>query len=125
MCTKTPDTWMLSYSNLHEMSGRATPNRLMDYKLALQLYRTYNDEIPTQDWISLNLNSILHSRQTKFSVNTTNRYKVGMNILSNRLSHLNGKIDLNWLNSSYNTYKKHCKDRFLNLIFHRFVMFQL
>ena len=38
---------------------------------------------------------------------------------------LNGKIDLNWLNSSYNTYKKHCKDRFLNWIFHHFIMFQL
>ena len=30
VCLK--DIWMLSFKNLHEMAGRATPDKLMDYK---------------------------------------------------------------------------------------------
>ena len=51
ICTKRADTCMLSFINLHEMAGRATPNKIMSYKLALQLYRTFNDQTPMQDWL--------------------------------------------------------------------------
>ena len=44
--------------NLHEMAGRATPDKMMSYKLALQLYRTFNDQTPTQDWLNINFNAI-------------------------------------------------------------------
>ena len=89
---------MLSFINLHEMAGRATPNKIMSYKLALQLYRTFNDQTPTQDWLNIKENIILGSRQTKFSINKSCRLKVGMNASSNRFNYLNNKIDLNWLN---------------------------
>ena len=100
---------MLSYPNLHEMAGRATPDKIMSYKLALQLYRTFNDESPTQDWININFNLNTSSRQDRFSINKTNKLKIGMNIISNRFNCLNGKIDLRLLNSSYQSYKVHCK----------------
>ena len=29
ICTKGADTWMLSFINLHEMAGRATPNNFI------------------------------------------------------------------------------------------------
>ena len=75
------DTLMLSFGSLHEMAGRSTPDKLMSFKLALQLYRTFNYKCPTNDWLSINFNSVLTSRQNKFSINKTNRLKVGMNIL--------------------------------------------
>ena len=114
ICTKRADTWMLSFINLHEMAGRATPNKIMSYKLALQLYRTFNDQTPTQDWLNINENIILGSRQTKFSINKSCRLKVGMNALSNRFNYLNNKIDLNWLNLSYESFKIKCKRLFLS-----------
>ena len=104
---------MLSYLNLHEMAGRATPDKMMSYKLALQLYRTFNDQTPTQDWLNINFNAILTPRQTSFSINKTCRLKIGMNIISNRFNSLNGKINLNWLNLTYDTYKIYCKRLFL------------
>ena len=113
ICAKSTDTWMLSFGSLHEMAGRSTPDKLMFYKLALQLYRTFNYKCPTNDWLSINFNSVLTSRQNKFSINKTNRLKVGMNILSNRFNTLNGKIDLNWLNLGLDTYKINCKKLFL------------
>ena len=113
ICAKSTDTWMLSFGSLHEMAGRSTPDKLMSYKLALQLYRTFNYKCPTNDWLSINFNSVLTSRQNKFSINKTNRLKVGMNILSNQFNTLNGKIDLNWLNLGLDTYKINCKELFL------------
>ena len=110
---KTSDAWMMSYGNLHEMAGRLTPDQIMDYKLALQLYRTFNNRIPSRDWISLNLNYIQTSRQTTFHTNKTNRLKVGMNILSNRFNNINGKIELDWLNMPYQSFKHNCKPLFL------------
>ena len=113
MCTKRLDTWMLSYNNLNEMAGRATPNKLMDYKLALQLYRVVNNQVPVPDWVHLNLYNIQTRRQTTFATLKNNRLKVGMNTISNRFYHLNGKINLDWLNLSYDTYKIKCKNKFL------------
>ena len=53
------------------------------------------------------------NRQTKFYIKTSNRLRIGWNILSNRFWHLNGKIDLGWLNLSFGAYKVHCKKLFL------------
>ena len=109
LCAKSVDLWMLSFAHLHEMVGRATPNQMMTYKLALQLYKTFNYRCPTMDWVSLNFNQIMGTRQKKFSINMTNSKKVGMNALSNRLWYLNGKIDTDWLNHSFDTFKVNCK----------------
>ena len=95
------------------MAGRSTPDKLMSFKLALQLYRTFNYKCPTNDWLSINFNSVRTSRQNKLSINKTNRLKVGMKILLNRFNTLNGKIDLNWLNLGLDTYKINCKKLFL------------
>ena len=114
VCAKTNDNWLLSFPQLHEMAGRATPEKLMQYKLALQLYRTFNDAIPTQDWTTINFNAIFTTRQTKFAISNSSRLKVGMNKVSNRFHHLNNKIELNWLNMTYGTYKINCKKLFLS-----------
>ena len=37
---------MLSFNSLHEMVGRATPDKILDYKLALQLYKVVNYNVP-------------------------------------------------------------------------------
>ena len=85
----------------------------MDYKLALQLYRVVNNQVPVPDWVHLNLYNIQTRRQSTFATLKNNRLIVGMNTISNRFYHLNGKINLDWLNMSYDTYKIKCKNKFL------------
>ena len=109
VCMKSMYTWSLSYKDLHELSGRATPEKMTTYKLALQLYKTFNNRVPSADWIRININIINTSRKTKFSINKTNRLKIGMNVLSNRFWHLNGMLDLKWFNLSFNSFKINCK----------------
>ena len=107
-CFKPSDVSTLLYADLHEMCGRATPDQMEEYKLSLQLYKTFNFRIPTQDWIQLNVNCVNTSRQTKFKIKKSNRLKIGWNVLSNRFWHLNGKIEMSWPNLSFESYKLKC-----------------
>ena len=90
------------------MVGRATPDKILDYKLALQLYKVVNNNVPSPD-----INNIHTTRQTRFMTSKANKLKVGMNQISNRFYYLNAKIELDWLNLSYNTNKVKCKKLFL------------
>ena len=100
------------------MAGRATPDKLMNYKLVIQLYRVINNQVPIQDWVNIFLNNIQTPRQTTFMTMKKNRLRIGMNIISNRFNSLNGKIELDWLNLSYIYYKIKLKIKFfLNVSF--------
>ena len=60
-----------------------------------------------------NQNQILPSRQTHFKILKSNSLRVGLNALANRLASINGKIELGWLNLSYESFKVKCKKLFL------------
>ena len=103
----------ISFINLHAMYHRATPDQFMLYKNAINLYRLYNEGHGSIEWVALNFNQILTSRQTKFMSIKANRKKVGINAIANRFYILNNKIPLTWLNLSFASYKLHCKGLFL------------
>ena len=103
----------LSFINLHKSCLRATPDEMMHYKLALSLFKLYNSEFNEFEFVGLNFNQILTSRQTNFVSSRNNNLKVGINCLSNRFYILNNKIPLKWFNQSIDTFKIHCKKLFL------------
>ena len=107
-CMYYPDN-MISFENIHKMNNRAMPEAFMKYKIAIQLHKLYNTTNQSLDWISLNFDQILTTRQTKFLISKSNKHKVGINILPNRFSVLNGIIPLPWLNLNINTYKINIK----------------
>jgi ABC-type polysaccharide transport system permease subunit len=98
---------------LHKRRNRATPEMFGRYRLSLLLYRTFNESISETEWIGMNFQQIIMSRQTEFKIVKTNILKVGLNILCNRFHEINGKIKLDWLNMSKNAYKIKCKNTFL------------
>ena len=65
----------------------ATPKMLMQYKLALCLYKLYNVQFNPFEFTLLNFNQILTERQTNFISQKSNSFKVGINSLANRLPH--------------------------------------
>ena len=111
ICMYHPDPF-LSFKKIHEINKRALPEQMMVYKHALMLYRIYNLHQPKREWMSLNFQQVLTSRQTNFKSLKVNKLKIGNNSVTNRLSILNGKIPLDWLNKSYDTYKVNCKKLF-------------
>ena len=113
-CAKycTNDT---SFRKLHEIFNRATPDKYSLYKHALCTFKLMNSTPPfTTEWVALNLNQILTSRQTTFKIHRANKRKVGMNALANRISCINGKIPLTWFNLSIDSFKVKCKMKLLS-----------
>jgi hypothetical protein len=112
ICTPSYHKYM-SFEILHKINNRALPDQMMMYKHALLLYKLYQFRTPTLEWIELQHSQILTTRQAHFEVCSPTLYTVGKNTLTHRLSILNRKIDLNWLNLSLESFKIKCKDRFL------------
>ena len=115
---KICSTWTnenVSFESLHTTNKRATPIKMSMYKLAIQLFKLYNSDTQnsTPDWIDLNLQQNFNGRTTKFLVSNYAKYKIGSNLLVNRLSALNNTIELSWLNLSLNSYKIKCKSLLL------------
>jgi hypothetical protein len=71
------------------------------------------EEQPKGDWMDLNFQMINTRRQLYFETRNTSNYKVGNNILSNRLSSFNKKRQLQDLNLPFESYKIKCKMMFL------------
>ena len=104
----------ISFVNLHKISKRGTPDQMIQYKLAICLFKLYNNNFNSIEFAALNYNQILTSRQTKFITSKDNKTKVGMNSLSNRLFYINWLVPLEWLNLSIGGYIVKCKELFLN-----------
>ena len=74
----------------------------------------YNVKFPEVEWIALNFQQLLTPRQLKFSIIKTNNFKVGNNILANRLHILSNKINLTDLNEPISSFKKTHQKHFLS-----------
>ena len=101
---RTPDPFE-SFINIHKSCNRASPEQMIIYKHAILLHKLYNTHQPQTDWIELNLDQILTSRQKHFKSIKNNNYIVGGNLLSTRLSVLNRKVLLDDLNLRLASYK--------------------
>jgi hypothetical protein len=112
LCQRTPNMYE-SFINVHKSCQRATPNQMIMYKHAILLHKLYNNNLPKADWVELNFQQILTSRQTTFKIIKSNNYLVGNNLISTRLSILNNKIDLNDLNLSLDSFKVKYKEKLL------------
>ena len=109
---RTPDSYE-SFVNVHQSCKRALPNQLIKYKHSILLHKMYNSYCPEADWIDLNFDQILTTRQTKFKVIKSNKYIVGNNLLTTRLTILNDQIPLSDLNLSLDSFKVKYKKVFL------------
>ena len=78
VCVKFSTT-DISFVDLHAMYHRATPEKVLSYKLALSLFKILNSEKYTLEWASLICNQIITTRQTKFITAKSHLKRVGIN----------------------------------------------
>ena len=104
----------MSYRELHSINNRATPDQMCLYKHSLLLYKLINLELPHLDWIDINFQQNFNNRSSYMNFFKTNRYKIGENIISNRLHIINAKIEYDWIMWSFDSFKLKCKKLFLN-----------
>ena len=102
-----------THTQIHNLAGRALPEQMCNYRNALSVYKLFNNQSPDNEFMNLNFQLNDNQRSTKISFHRMQSYDVGKNILINRLSELNNKIEKSWLNLSWNSYKVKCKELFL------------
>ena len=107
---------MESFINIHKSCKRALPHQIIEYKHAILLHKLYNEHQPVTDWVELNTNQILISRQTHFKITRSNTFKIGNNKLTTRLCILNNKITLQDLNMSLDSFKVIYKKSLLQIV---------
>ena len=104
----------ISFEQLHKDHKRAPPMDMMKYRLAIQLFKLYNDSERTDDWIDLNLQQNFNPRHQTIQINDVSNLRVGKNILPIRLGVLNNFLTFDSMNLSLNSFKIHFKKLFLN-----------
>ena len=77
--------------------------------MSLLLYQIFNETNHTKDWLTFANQIVMTGRQTKFDILRSNNYKIGMNILANKLYAIKQKIDLVVFNLSYGLFKRKMK----------------
>ena len=110
LTTLPPNT---SFESIHSLAKRSTPVQMSMYKHALQLYKLFNSNNMSEDWISLNIQQNFNRRNNTIQLINASNYKVGRNLLVNRFLNLNNKINFTWFNDSFNTFKVKCKQLLL------------
>ena len=102
LITKNYD-YLTLYMSLHYQNQRPNPNQLTICKHTLLLHKAYNSDSMSNDWTHFNIQDMC----VKF--HNISNFKSGNNLLANRFTILNGKIEKLRLNDSYESFKIKCK----------------
>ena len=113
LCTRAYD-YTMSYDTLHTLNKRATPLKYMKYIHSTLLHKLFNSEIHNKDWLDLFDHQNFNTRNGKIQFIDRSVFKIGKNILSNRLNLLNNQINYDWLNMELSPFKIKCKSLILN-----------
>ena len=77
------------------------------------MYKLFKTCQPEEEFINLNFQLNQNTRIQHLNFFDRHKYESGNNTLLNRLSHLNHKIEKQWLDLSLDTFKVKCKRLFL------------
>ena len=102
-----------SFRELHKKYSRATPTQFQKYTTAISFYDLVRSETPEDDWINLQFNIQNDRRNPRLTFQTSNKYRCGLNCLSNRFKSVTKEIDKEWVNQTRDTYKTRCKKRLI------------
>ena len=102
-----------THTQIHLKAKRALPDQMINYKHSLTMYKLFRTCQPEQEFVSLNFQLNQNPRFTMLNFFKRQKYESGKNILLNRLSHLNNKINKSWMDLSLDSFKVKCKMLFL------------
>ncbi len=103
----------LSHINLHKKYLRATPKLFSLYQTAVNYYETMTENDHALETPDIRLNTLSDRRNVMLTFVRTNKYKVGLNLLSNRLRAISKCIPKSFISQTKNQFTTFCK---INLI---------
>ena len=105
----------VSYANLHKDYQRATPKLFSHYQTAVSYYEIVNEQVYQHEKNIVTNNTLSDRRNAFLTFGRSNKYCVGLNLLSNRLRAISGLISKTSVSYSKNMFKTYCK---INIIQH-------
>ena len=82
--------------------------------MAIQLFKISNRSIDNDDWMDLNNQQNFNNSNKFVQINNNSKLRVGKNLMTNRLTLLNNKIEYDLQNLSLETLKLKCKSLFFS-----------
>ena len=104
-----------TFTQLHKKYNRATPYIYSKYLSSLNLYDLNINRTPVQDYANLQTITMNNRRNIKLVFVRNNKYKVGLNRISNRMRSITNVVNKSWMNLPRNHFKKLCKDNIIKL----------
>ena len=92
-------------TQIHSTANRALPDQMLNYKHAISMYKLFNHCQPETEFVQINFQFNQNQKINHANFFSRQCYDTEKNILLNRLSHLNDKIEKSWLEQSIDTYK--------------------
>ena len=100
----------LSYRQLHKQYNRATPRIFALYQTCVNFFNVMKSEDSVSDErAKVMLNIMQANRNEYFVFIRQNKYKCGLNNVSNRLRSVTNMIKKDWMLVDRNLFKTHCK----------------
>ena len=99
----------MSYVNLHKKYARATPKLFSLYQTAVSFYEAMKADINIDEKSELVRNTTSDRRNPFITFVKNNKYKIGLNLLSNRLRAVSNCIPKNSMAYSKSMFKTFCK----------------
>jgi len=112
-CLDSSDWSLVSFLDLHQLSGKATPLMMSDYFQAMELKKIVEYSSPSLVWSRLQLNCRLNQRSGSMVFGNGSRNPFGKLNFGNRVEHVSRQLPIGWENMSMSLYKKTCKRLFL------------
>ena len=103
-----------SFQELHKESKRATPKMWSNYVHCCALYDVVMSGKPSVLLCRLMENNLVEQRFQGLVFTKSNRIKIGVNCLSNRMMYVSCKLNFNWLMYSKTMFKMRCKKLMIN-----------
>jgi len=111
-CLNRTDWSLVSFLDLHQLSGKATPMMMADYFQAMTLKSIMDTGKPDLVWTKLQMNTRISRRTGGISFGNESRNLHRKNNLANRVSHISTKLPTGWENMSNYVFKKVARDLF-------------
>ena len=103
-----------SFALLHKKYNRASPMMWSKYSTALAMWDMVNNQLPENIVIKSLLNILHEGRRPGLVFTRSNVTKIGFNCLSNRLQAITRLLNINWQDTSKETFKVISKKTFIN-----------
>ena len=99
----------VSYANLHADYQRATPKIFSHYQTAVSYYEVVNEQVYLHERDIVESNTLSDRRNEYLTFVWSNKYRVGLNLLSNRLREVSGLVPKDSISYSKIMFKTYCK----------------